>query len=68
MTSVGAMAVNGAILDATGDPGILIAKSVIDAIACFIMASSLGIGCAFSAIIDSKIKHPALSAPKRRIL
>lgn len=50
MTSVGAMAVNGAILDATGDPGILIAKSVIDAIACFIMASSLGIGCAFSAI------------------
>ena len=50
MTSVGAMAVNGAILDATGEPGVLIAKSVIDAIACFIMASSLGIGCAFSAI------------------
>jgi len=50
MTSVGAMAVNGAILDATSDPGILIAKSVIDAIACFVMASSLGIGCAFAAI------------------
>ena len=49
MTCVGAMAVNGAILDATGEPGILIAKSVIDAIACFVMASSLGIGCAFSA-------------------
>ena len=50
MTCVGAMAVNGAIFDANGDPGILIAKSVIDAIACFIMATSLGIGCAFSAI------------------
>ena len=50
MTCVGAMAVNGAILDAVGDPGILIAKSVIDAISCFIMATSLGIGCAFSAI------------------
>ena len=50
MTSVGAMAVNGAILDATGDPGVLIAKSVIDAIACFIMASTLGFGCVFSAI------------------
>lgn len=47
---VGAMSVNGAILDAQGDPGILIAKSVMDAISCFIMASSLGIGCAFSAI------------------
>lgn len=50
MTSVGAMAVNGAILDAAGDPSILIAKSVIDAIACFVMAASLGIGCAFSAV------------------
>lgn len=49
MTCVGAMAVNGAILDATGDPEVLIAKSVIDAIACFVMATSLGIGCAFSA-------------------
>lgn len=50
MTCVGAMAVNGAILDAVGDPHILIAKSVIDAISCFIMATSLGIGCAFSAL------------------
>ncbi len=50
MTCVGAMAVNGAILDATGDPSVLIAKSVIDAIACFVMATTLGIGCAFSAI------------------
>ena len=49
MTCVGAMAVNGAIFDANGDPGILIAKSVIDAIACFVMATSLGIGCAFGA-------------------
>ena len=49
MTCVGAMAVNGAILDAQGDPSILIAKSVIDAVACFVMAASLGIGCGFSA-------------------
>ena len=49
MTCVGAMAVNGAIMDAQGDPGILIAKSVIDAVACFVMATSLGIGCGFSA-------------------
>lgn len=49
MTCVGAMAVNGAILDAVGNPNVLIAKSVIDAISCFVMATSLGIGCAFSA-------------------
>lgn len=46
---VGAMSVNGAILDAQGEPGILLAKSVIDGISCFIMSSSMGIGCAFSA-------------------
>ena len=46
---VGAMAVNGAIQDMMGKPDILLAKSVIDGIACFLMASSLGIGCAFSA-------------------
>ena len=46
---VGAMAVNGAIADAMGEPDILIAKTVIDAFACFMMATSLGIGCAFSA-------------------
>ena len=46
---VGAMAVNGAIADAQGEPQILLAKSVIDSIACFIMATSLGVGCAFSA-------------------
>ncbi len=50
MVSVGAMAVNGAILDATGDPSTLIAKATIDFIACFMLASSLGIGVAFSAI------------------
>ncbi len=48
---VGAMAVNGAILDAGGEPDVLLAKSVIDAISCVVMASSLGIGCAFSAIL-----------------
>ena len=46
---VGAMTVNGALADAQGSPDILLAKSVIDGIACFVMASSLGIGCAFSA-------------------
>lgn len=47
---VGAMAVNGAISDAAGDPNTLLAKSVIDGISCFILAASFGIGCAFSAI------------------
>ena len=47
---VGAMAVNGAILDAQGDPSTLLAKTVIDMIVCFVMASTLGIGCAFSAL------------------
>lgn len=47
---VGAMSVNGAMLDAQGDPTILLAKAVIDGIACFVLASSLGIGCAFSAL------------------
>lgn len=46
---VGAMTVNGAFADAVGNPDILIAKSVIDGIACFIMASTLGLGCVFSA-------------------
>ena len=46
---VGAMAVNGAINDAIGKPDVLLAKSVIDAISCFVMSASLGIGCAFSA-------------------
>lgn len=46
---VGAMAVNGAISDAMGEPDLLLAKSVIDGISCFIMATTLGIGCAFSA-------------------
>lgn len=50
MTCVGAMSVNGAILDATADPSVLIAKSVLDAITCFVMAASFGIGCAFCAI------------------
>ena len=46
---VGAMTVNGAIADVQGDPSILLAKAVIDGIAVFLMASTLGIGCAFSA-------------------
>lgn len=46
---VGAMAMNGALRDGMGDPDILIAKTVIDSVTCFIMATTLGIGCAFSA-------------------
>ena len=46
---VGAMTVNGAFADAMGKPDILIAKAVIDGVACFIMTSTLGIGCVFSA-------------------
>ena len=47
---VGAMAVNGSMADALGQPDILLAKTVIDGIVCFVMATSLGIGCAFSAL------------------
>lgn len=46
---VGAMTINGAIADAQGDPSLLLAKSVIDGISVFIMAGTMGIGCAFSA-------------------
>ncbi len=48
---IGAMAVNGSLRDAFGDPSILLAKTVIDSISCFIMATTLGIGCAFSAFM-----------------
>ncbi len=47
---VGAMTVNGAFQDALGKPDILLAKSVIDGIMCFVMASTLGIGCAASSV------------------
>lgn len=47
---VGAMTVNGAFQDALGKPDILLTKSVIDGIMCFVMASTLGIGCAASAL------------------
>ena len=46
---VGAMTVNGAFQDAMGKPDLLLAKAIIDGIVCFMMASTLGIGCAFSA-------------------
>ena len=44
------MTVNGALQDAVGNSDILIAKSVIDGIMCFVMASTLGIGCAASSV------------------
>ncbi len=46
---VGAMAVTGSIADAGGNPDIILAKTVIDAITCFTLATTLGIGCALSA-------------------
>ncbi len=46
---IGAMTINGAFQDALGKPDLLITKSVIDGVMCFVMASSLGIGCAASA-------------------
>ena len=46
---IGAMAVNGSFQDAVGKPDTLLTKSVIDGIVCFTMASTLGVGCAFSA-------------------
>jgi len=48
---VGAMAVNGALQDGLGNPDILLAKTVIDGIVCFLMATTLGVGCAFSAFL-----------------
>jgi uncharacterized membrane protein YqgA involved in biofilm formation len=47
---VGAMTINGAFQDALGKPDILLTKSVIDGIMCFVMASTLGIGCAASSL------------------
>ena len=47
---IGAMTVNGAFQDALGKPDLLIAKSVIDGIMCFVMASTLGLGCAASSL------------------
>ena len=46
---VGAMTVNGAIAGASGDHQLLLTKSLIDGVSVLVMASTLGIGCAFSA-------------------
>lgn len=46
---VGAMAVTGSFEDAMGNHDIILAKTVIDSISCFVMASTLGIGCVFAA-------------------
>lgn len=47
---VGAMTINGAFQDALGEPDLLLTKSVIDGVMCFVLASSLGIGCAASSV------------------
>lgn len=47
---VGAMTINGAFQDALGKPDILLTKSVIDGVMCFVLASTLGIGCAASSV------------------
>lgn len=46
---VGAMTVNGAIAGAAGNHQLLLTKSLIDGVSVLVMASTLGIGCAFSA-------------------
>ena len=46
---VGAMTVNGAIASASGNHQLLLTKSLIDGVSVLVMASTLGIGCAFSA-------------------
>ena len=47
---VGAMAVIGAIQDATGQPHVLYVKAMLDGIGSVVFASSLGVGVALSAI------------------
>lgn len=48
---VGSMAILGAIEDTgTGVPNILFSKAVLDAISALVMASTMGIGCALSAL------------------
>ncbi len=47
---VGAMAILGAIEDAQGNPDTLFAKAVLDGISAFVLATTLGIGCALSAL------------------
>lgn len=48
---VGSMAILGAIEDTgTGTPDILFSKAVLDAIAALVMATTMGVGCALSAI------------------
>ena len=46
---VGAMAVTGSIEDGMGSPDTILAKTVLDCIVCFVLATTMGIGCAFSA-------------------
>ena len=46
---VGAMAVTGSLEDGMGSPDTILAKTVIDCIVNFVLATSLGVGCVFSA-------------------
>ncbi len=47
---VGAMAILGAIEDAQGNPNTLFAKAVLDGISAFVLATTLGVGCALSSL------------------
>ena len=47
---VGSMAILGAMDDAKGNPDTLFAKAILDGISAFVMATTLGIGCALSAV------------------
>ena len=46
---VGAMAVTGSLEDGMGSPDTILAKTVIDCIVNFVLATTLGVGCVFSA-------------------
>lgn len=47
---IGAMAITGSFNSAVGDHTVLFSKSVIDAVTACMLASTLGIGCAFAAL------------------
>ncbi len=48
--AVGAMAIVGSFESATGSHGILASKSLIDAVTCCMLATTLGVGCLISAL------------------
>lgn len=60
--SIGAMAVVGAVQDGLGNPSVLLAKSVIDAVTVCVMAASLGRGTIFAGLSAGVFLLPFLLA------